>query len=67
MQHERPPARVAVLLYGSLIEDIGFGPYDLGTLHNSHDQQPDAAMYNRDVNGGGSARDRDRAHVILPA
>ena len=32
-----------------LIEDIGFGPYDLGSLHDSHNQQPDAAVYNQDV------------------
>jgi predicted dinucleotide-binding enzyme len=32
-----------------LIEDIGFGPYDLGSLHESRDQQPDTAVYNRDV------------------
>jgi predicted dinucleotide-binding enzyme len=32
-----------------LIEDIGFGLYDLGSLHDSHKQQPDAALYNRDV------------------
>lgn len=33
----------------TLIEDIGFGPYDLGSLHGSLQQQPDAAVYNRDV------------------
>jgi predicted dinucleotide-binding enzyme len=32
-----------------LIEDIGFGPYDLGSLATSHRQQPDSAVYNRDV------------------
>jgi len=32
-----------------LIEDIGFGPYDLGSLHDSNKQQPDSAVYNRDV------------------
>ena len=32
-----------------LIEDIGFGPYDLGSLHGSLQQQPDAAVYNRDI------------------
>ncbi|HEV7768862.1 MAG TPA: NAD(P)-binding domain-containing protein [Thermoanaerobaculia bacterium] len=32
-----------------LIEEIGFGPYDLGSLHGSRDQQPDTAVYNRDV------------------
>lgn len=32
-----------------LIEDIGFGPYDLGSLRDSARQQPDAAIYNRDV------------------
>jgi predicted dinucleotide-binding enzyme len=32
-----------------LIEDIGFGPYDMGSLHDSTQQQPDTAVYNRDV------------------
>lgn len=32
-----------------LIEEIGFGPYDLGSLRDSARQQPDAPMYNRDV------------------
>jgi predicted dinucleotide-binding enzyme len=32
-----------------LIEEIGFGPYDLGTLRESKDQQPDSAVYNKDV------------------
>jgi predicted dinucleotide-binding enzyme len=32
-----------------LIEDIGFGAVDLGSLHDSHKQQPDAAVYNRDI------------------
>jgi 8-hydroxy-5-deazaflavin:NADPH oxidoreductase len=33
----------------SLIEEIGFGPYDLGSLHASRDQQPDTAVYNKDI------------------
>ena len=32
-----------------LIEEIGFGPYDLGSLRDSGEQQPDAAIYNKDV------------------
>ncbi|HXH39372.1 MAG TPA: NADPH-dependent F420 reductase [Thermoanaerobaculia bacterium] len=36
-------------IVSKLIEDIGFGPYDLGTLHNSHTQQPYTAVYNKDV------------------
>jgi len=32
-----------------LIEEIGFGPYDLGSLRDSLEQQPDTAVYNRDV------------------
>jgi len=32
-----------------LIEEIGFGPYDLGSLHHSLEQQPDSAVYNKDV------------------
>jgi predicted dinucleotide-binding enzyme len=32
-----------------LIEEIGFGPYDMGTLRESGAQQPDTAIYNRDV------------------
>ncbi|HEX7680116.1 MAG TPA: hypothetical protein VF713_18440 [Thermoanaerobaculia bacterium] len=36
-------------IVSKLIEEIGFGPYDLGSLHDSHRQQPNAAVYNRDV------------------
>jgi predicted dinucleotide-binding enzyme len=32
-----------------LIEEIGFGAYDMGSLHGSREQQPDTAVYNRDV------------------
>jgi predicted dinucleotide-binding enzyme len=32
-----------------LIEEIGFGPYDMGSLAASHRQQPDSAVYNKDV------------------
>ncbi|MBV8518429.1 MAG: NAD(P)-binding domain-containing protein [Acidobacteria bacterium] len=32
-----------------LIEGIGFGPVDLGSLRDSSRQQPGAAIYNRDV------------------
>ena len=32
-----------------LIEEIGFGAYDMGSLHASRDQQPGTAVYNRDV------------------
>ncbi len=32
-----------------LIEEIGFGAYDIGSLHDSRNQQPDTAVYNRDV------------------
>jgi predicted dinucleotide-binding enzyme len=32
-----------------LIEEIGFGPYDLGSLRESGQQQPGAAAYNLDV------------------
>jgi 8-hydroxy-5-deazaflavin:NADPH oxidoreductase len=32
-----------------LIEEIGFGPYDLGTLRDSSAQQPGAEIYNRDM------------------
>ena len=32
-----------------LIEDIGFGPLDLGSLRESRRQQPGAPIYNRDV------------------
>jgi predicted dinucleotide-binding enzyme len=32
-----------------LIEEIDFGPYDLGSLRASGEQQPDSAVYNRDV------------------
>jgi 8-hydroxy-5-deazaflavin:NADPH oxidoreductase len=36
-------------IVSGLIEDVGFGPYDLGSLHGSLQQQPDTAVYNRDV------------------
>jgi len=32
-----------------LIEEIGFGPYDLGSLRDSAEQQPDADVYNKDI------------------
>jgi predicted dinucleotide-binding enzyme len=32
-----------------LIEEIGFGPYDLGSLAESGQQQPGTDVYNRDV------------------
>src|SRR5688572_29190984 len=32
-----------------LIEEIGFGPYDMGSLRASGEQQTDAAIYNKDV------------------
>jgi 8-hydroxy-5-deazaflavin:NADPH oxidoreductase len=36
-------------IVSDLIEEIGFGPYDLGTLHDSQQQQPDTKVYNRDM------------------
>jgi predicted dinucleotide-binding enzyme len=41
-----PAAKATV---SRLIEEIGFGPYDLGTLHESEAQQPGSDLYNRDV------------------
>jgi predicted dinucleotide-binding enzyme len=35
-----------------LIEEIGFGPFDMGSLAASHRQQPDSAVYNQDVTVG---------------
>lgn len=32
-----------------LIEEIGFGPYDLGQLRDSAEQQPDGDVYNKDI------------------
>ena len=32
-----------------LIEEIGFGPYDMGPLRDSRAQQPNTAVYNRDI------------------
>jgi 8-hydroxy-5-deazaflavin:NADPH oxidoreductase len=32
-----------------LIEEIGFGPYDLGRLRDSAEQQPDGDVYNKDI------------------
>lgn len=32
-----------------LIEDIGFGPYDMGSLRESAHQEPGAAIYNNDI------------------
>jgi predicted dinucleotide-binding enzyme len=37
-----------------LIEEIGFGPFDMGTLRESGAQQPDTAIYNRDVTVAGA-------------
>lgn len=42
-----------------LIEEIGFGAYDLGSLAASGEQQPDTAIYNRDVTV-------DEARAIVP-
>ena len=39
----------AKAVVAKLIEDIGFGPYDMGSLANSGSQQPDSAVYNKDV------------------
>jgi predicted dinucleotide-binding enzyme len=39
----------ATRVVAQLIESIGFGPYGLGTLHESTQQQPDSAIYNRDL------------------
>jgi predicted dinucleotide-binding enzyme len=36
-------------IVSKLIEDIGFGPSDMGSLHDSRHQQPDTAVYNREV------------------
>ena len=36
-------------IVAALIEEIGFGPYDLGDLHASTRQQPDTPIYNKDV------------------
>lgn len=36
-------------IVAQLISDIGFGAYDLGSLANSAEQKPGAAVYNRDV------------------
>lgn len=41
-----PEAKAVV---SKLIEEIGFGPYDLGSLGESGEQQPDSAVYNKDV------------------
>lgn len=32
-----------------LIEEIGFGPYDMGSLHASGEQQPGSPIYNKDI------------------
>ena len=32
-----------------LIEEIGFGAYDMGLLRDSGEQQPDADVYNKDI------------------
>ncbi len=32
-----------------LIAEIGFAPYDTGSLHHSKIQQPDTAIYNKDI------------------
>ncbi|HEX8154031.1 MAG TPA: NAD(P)-binding domain-containing protein [Thermoanaerobaculia bacterium] len=42
----------AKAIVSQLIEDIGFGAYDVGSLRDSRKQQPGAALYNRDVTVG---------------
>ncbi len=37
-------------IVSGLIEDIGFAPYDLGSLKASTIQQPDSPVYNKSVN-----------------
>ncbi len=39
----------AKAVVSKLIEEIGFGPYDMGSLADSGEQQPDSAVYNKDV------------------
>jgi predicted dinucleotide-binding enzyme len=39
----------AKLLVSDLIEQLGFGPLDLGTLAQSDRMQPGAPIYNRDL------------------
>jgi len=36
-------------IVSGLISDIGFAPLDMGSLHNSTHQEPDAAIYNKDL------------------
>jgi predicted dinucleotide-binding enzyme len=43
-----------------LIEEIGFGAVDMGSLRDSHRQQPGAAVYNRDVTVEESANSTGR-------
>jgi 8-hydroxy-5-deazaflavin:NADPH oxidoreductase len=40
----------AKAVVSKLIEEIGFAPYDLGSLKDSSVQQPGAAVYNKSVN-----------------
>ena len=39
----------AKAIVSRLIEEIGFGAYDTGSLRDSRNQQPDTPVYNRDV------------------
>jgi predicted dinucleotide-binding enzyme len=36
-------------IVSALIEEIGFGPYDMGTLKQSSRQQPGTPVYNNDM------------------
>jgi len=46
-----------------LIEEIGFGPVDTGSLRDSRRQQPGAAMYNRDITAGEAGRQSGSAEA----
>jgi predicted dinucleotide-binding enzyme len=49
-----------------LIEEIGFGRYDMGSLATSHRQQPDSAVYNRDVTVAEATGDRVASRARSP-
>lgn len=40
---------VAKEIVATLIEEIGFGAFDMGSLHDSMRQEPEQPIYNRDV------------------
>jgi predicted dinucleotide-binding enzyme len=47
-------------IVSGLIEEIGFGAYDMGTLQESKQQQPDTPVYNKDMTVAEAEKERRR-------